>query len=58
MVEAGEREEVASRTLTQVTELAQQARGVGLDTLAYLLDIVGLEARQHLVIKGSDPPYF
>ena len=53
MAEAEEREAIAWQTLTQVYALAKEARAVGLDTMAYLLDMVALEARQHVVTKGE-----
>ena len=53
MSEAEEREAIAWQTLTQVQALAKDARAVGLDTMAYLLDMVALEARQHVVMRSE-----
>lgn len=47
MTNAGERAAIASRTLVQVGALAKEARNVGLDALAYLLEMAAIEARQH-----------
>ena len=48
-----EREVIAWQTLAQSTALAAEARRVGLDTLAYLLEMVVLEAKQHVVVKRT-----
>ena len=42
-----ERQKAARRISEQASDLARVARNVGLDTLAYLLDAVRLEANQH-----------
>ena len=49
-----EREQVARQISEQTAELARAARGVGLDTLAYVLDIAWLQAND--VLKGEEPP--
>jgi hypothetical protein len=56
MTEPGECEAVAWRTLVQVRELVKHARSVGLDTMAYLLDMVALEAGLHVTLKSKDFP--
>jgi len=39
-----DRKQVSERIEGQLAEMAREARAVGLDTLAYLLDIARLEA--------------
>lgn len=53
----GDRDEkqraVADRTLTVTTDLMRECRAVRLETLAYLLDIVRLEARR-IAMDGDE----
>jgi hypothetical protein len=50
-----ERAAVSWKALSQVTSLATEARAARLDALAYLLDMVALEARQHVSLKNAGP---
>lgn len=45
------REAVAWRILVQTREMASEARECRLDTLAYLLEMAELEAKQHVVLR-------
>lgn len=44
MADAGEREAIVWQAIVQSKTLADEARRVGLDTLAYLLEMVVMEA--------------
>jgi hypothetical protein len=58
MTRAVEREAVAWRAAQTATEIAKHAHAVELDTLAYLLEMVVLEAQQHVASKGRPPEDF
>ena len=51
----GDRAAVSWKALSQVTALAKEARAARLDALAYLLDMVALEARQHVTLNNAGP---
>jgi len=51
MADAGERETIVWQAIVQSKTLADEARRVGLDTLAYLLEMVVMEAKQETVVK-------
>jgi hypothetical protein len=55
MTNDAEREAVAWRAEQTATEIAKHAHAVKLDTLAYLLQMVALEAKQHVALKGRPP---
>jgi len=46
---------VSWKALSQITALAREARAAHLDALAYLLDMVALEARDHVSLMNAGP---
>ena len=51
MADAGEREAIVWQAIVQSKTMADEARRVGLDTLAYLLEMVVMEAKQETIMK-------
>ena len=58
MTEAGQRDAVAWHAAQTATELAKHAQAVGLDTLAYLLEMAAMEAKQYVAVHARSSKEF